>query len=344
VHSLSQGRGRSRSRIEVRDPSPAQGGGVAAVPLAERSALGRKLAAGELLTSVEILPPKGVDPARMLEGVLELERAGVDAVNVPDGPRAQMRMGVIATSVLVQRSSRIEAVVHYTCRDRNLLGMLSDLLGAHALGLRNLLLITGDPPKMGPYPESTAVFDIDAIGLTNLVRRLNHGLDPGGNPIGSATSFTIGVGVNPGAVDVDHELNRFYWKVEAGAEYAITQPVFDADQLLRFIGELERRGIRIPIVAGIWPLVSVRNAEFLANEVPGISVPDAVIARMRGAQARSQEHALHEGVAIARELFAAVREQVQGLQVSAPFGRVPFALQVFEGVDGFGPAVVRAAP
>jgi methionine synthase / methylenetetrahydrofolate reductase(NADPH) len=344
VHSLSPGSGRSRSRIEVRDPSPAQGGGVAAVPLAERSALGRKLAAGELLTSVEILPPKGVDPARMLEGVLELERAGVDAVNVPDGPRAQMRMGVIATSVLVQRSSRIEAVVHYTCRDRNLLGMLSDLLGAHALGLRNLLLITGDPPKMGPYPESTAVFDIDAIGLTNLVRRLNHGLDPGGNPIGSATSFTIGVGVNPGAVDVDHELNRFYWKVEAGAEYAITQPVFDADQLLRFIGELERRGIRIPIVAGIWPLVSVRNAEFLANEVPGISVPDAVIARMRGAQARSQEHALHEGVAIARELFAAVREQVQGLQVSAPFGRVPFALQVFEGVDGFGPAVVRAAP
>jgi methionine synthase / methylenetetrahydrofolate reductase(NADPH) len=336
VHALSPGR--SRSRIEVRVVSAAQDGAVAPVPLGERSVLGRKLAAGELVTSVEILPPKGIDPARMLEGVLQLERAGVDCVNVPDGPRAQMRMGVIATSVLVQRASRIEAVVHYTCRDRNLLGMLSDLLGAHALGLRNLLLITGDPPKMGPYPESTAVFDIDAIGLTNLVSRLNHGLDPGGNAIGSATSFTMGVGVNPGSVDVDHELNRFYWKVEAGAEYAITQPVFDAEQLVRFIEELDRREIRIPIVAGIWPLVSVRNAEFLANEVPGISVPDAVIARMRGAQARSKEHALQEGIAIARELFAAVRDAVQGLQVSAPFGRVPFALQVFEGVAGVRPA------
>jgi methionine synthase / methylenetetrahydrofolate reductase(NADPH) len=328
VHAHSPSR--SRGRVEVRVVSPEQAGAVSPVPLAERSALGRKLAAGELVTSVEILPPKGVDPAKMLEGVRELERAGVDAVNVPDGPRAQMRMGVIATSVLVQRSSSIEAVVHYTCRDRNLLGMLSDLLGAHALGLRNLLLITGDPPKMGPYPESTAVFDIDAIGLTNLVSRLNHGLDPGGNAIGSATSFTIGVGVNPGAIDLEHELNRFYWKVEAGAEYAITQPIFDAEQLLRFIGELDSRGIRIPIVAGIWPLVSVRNAEFLANEVPGISVPDAVIDRMRSAQAKSQEHALQEGVAIARELFAAVRPEVQGLQVSAPFGRVSFALQVFE--------------
>jgi methionine synthase / methylenetetrahydrofolate reductase(NADPH) len=339
--------GRSRSRVEVRVVTPEKDGAVAPVSLAERSTLGRKLAAGEMVTSVEILPPKGTDPERMLEGVRQLERAGVDAVNVPDGPRAQMRMGVIATSVLVERSSRIEAVVHYTCRDRNLLGMLSDLLGAHALGLRNLLVITGDPPKMGPYPDATAVFDIDAIGLTNLVSRLNHGLDPGGNAIGSATSFTIGVGVNPGAFDLDHELKRFYWKVEAGAEYAITQPVFDADQLLRFIAELERREIRIPIVAGIWPLVSVRNAEFLANEVPGISVPEVIIERMRSAQARSQEHALQEGIAIAREIFAAVRAEVQGLQVSAPFGRVPFALQVFEGMPGLRPVgeeAPQAAP
>ncbi len=318
-------------RIRVRRVAE-QDGALPPVPLAERSALGSRLAAGELLTSVEILPPKGVDPERMIQGVMELERAGVDAVNVPDGPRAQMRMGVIATSVLVQRVAGIEAVVHYTCRDRNLLGMLSDLLGAHALGLRNLLLITGDPPKMGPYPDATAVFDIDSIGLTNLVNRLNHGLDPGGNAIGSATSFTVGVGVNPGAMDTDYELNRFYWKVDAGAEYAITQPVFDADQLLRFIAELERRDIRIPIVAGIWPLVSVRNAEFLANEVPGVTVPDHVIRRMQVAQARSQEHALAEGVAIARELFHAVQPQVQGLQVSAPFGRVELALQVFEGL------------
>jgi methionine synthase / methylenetetrahydrofolate reductase(NADPH) len=326
--------GRSRSRIEVRRVTAAEQGAVEPSPLAERSRLGRKLATGGMVTSVEILPPKGIDPAKMLEGILQLERAGVDAVNVPDGPRAQMRMGVIATSVLVERAAEIEAVVHYTCRDRNLLGMLSDLLGAHALGLRNLLLITGDPPKMGPYPDATAVFDIDAIGLTNLVSRLNHGLDPGGNAIGEPTSFTIGVGVNPGSLDLEHELNRFYWKVEAGAEYAITQPVFDADQLLRFMAELERRETRIPIVAGIWPLVSVRNAEFLANEVPGISVPDAVIDRMRRAQARSQEHALQEGIAIAREIYDAVRGEVRGLQVSAPFGRVGFALQVFEGMEG----------
>jgi methionine synthase / methylenetetrahydrofolate reductase(NADPH) len=326
--------GRSRSRVEVRRVTAAEQGAVEPAPLADRSRLGRKLATGGMLTSVEILPPKGIDPAKMLEGILQLERAGVDAVNVPDGPRAQMRMGVIATSVLVERSAAIEAVVHYTCRDRNLLGMLSDLLGAHALGLRNLLLITGDPPKMGPYPDATAVFDIDAIGLTNLVSRLNHGLDPGGNAIGEPTSFTIGVGVNPGSLDLEHELNRFYWKVEAGAEYAITQPVFDADQLLRFMAELERRETRIPIVAGIWPLVSVRNAEFLANEVPGISLPDAVIDRMRRAQARSQEHALQEGIAIAREIFDAVRGEVRGLQVSAPFGRVGFALQVFEGMEG----------
>jgi methionine synthase / methylenetetrahydrofolate reductase(NADPH) len=332
VHALSPGR--TRARIEVARVAGGANGAVDPVPLAERSRLGRKLAAGELVTSVEILPPRGVEPEAMLEGVRALERAGIDAVNVPDGPRAQMRMGVIATSVLVQRATGIEAVVHYTCRDRNLLGMLSDLLGAQALGLRNLLLITGDPPKMGPYPDATAVFDIDAIGLTNLVSRLNHGLDPGGNPIGQPTSFTIGVGVNPGAVDLEHELKRFYWKVEAGAEYAITQPVFDAEQLLSFLAELDRREIRIPIVAGIWPLVSVRNAEFLANEVPGISVPDRVIERMRKAQDRSKEHALAEGIAIARELFEAVRPEVQGLQVSAPFGKVPFALEVFEGVDG----------
>jgi methionine synthase / methylenetetrahydrofolate reductase(NADPH) len=342
VHAMSPGR--SRTRVEVRPLRPEQDGAVAPVGLGERSGLGRKLAAGELVTSVEILPPRGIDPTAMLDGVRQLERAGVDAVNVPDGPRAQMRMGVIATSVLVERATGIEAVVHYTCRDRNLLGMLSDLLGAHALGLRNLLIITGDPPKMGPYPDATAVFDIDAIGLTNLVNRLNHGLDPGGNAIGAPTSFTIGVGVNPGALDADHELNRFYWKVEAGAEYAITQPVFDADQLLEFLAELDRREIRIPIVAGIWPLVSVRNAEFLANEVPGISVPDAVIDRMRRAQARGKEHALAEGIAIARETFAGVRDQVQGLQVSAPFGRVPFALQVFDGLNGIQTDAGEPAP
>jgi methionine synthase / methylenetetrahydrofolate reductase(NADPH) len=307
---------------------------VTTTALAERSNWGRKIAAGELVTTVEIVPPKGITPARMLAGVRLLKEAGVDAVNVPDGPRAQMRMGVLPTATLVEQIVGTETVVHYCCRDRNLLGMLSDLLGAHALGLRNLLLITGDPPKMGPYPEATAVFDIDSIGLTNLVARLNRGMDPGGNPIGEPTSFTIGVGVNPGAPDLENELSRFYWKVDAGAEYAITQPVFDPDQLHRFVEEIDRRGVRIPIVAGIWPLVSARNAEFMANEVPGVVIPPAVLARMQRASARGKEHALEEGIAIAREMFDSVRGVVQGLQVSAPFGRVAFALQVFDGIAG----------
>ncbi|MEO7671617.1 MAG: bifunctional homocysteine S-methyltransferase/methylenetetrahydrofolate reductase [Longimicrobiales bacterium] len=307
---------------------------VTTKPLAERSAWGRKIAAGELVTTVEIVPPRGITPARMLAGVRVLKAAGVDCVNVPDGPRAQMRMGVLPTATLVEQIVGIETVVHYCCRDRNLLGMLSDLLGAHALGLRNMLLITGDPPKMGPYPEATAVFDIDAIGLTNMVARLNRGLDPGGNSIGEPTSFTIGVGVNPGAPEREYELNRFHWKVEAGAEYAITQPVFEPEQLLSFIEDTKKRGIWVPIVAGIWPLVSARNAEFMANEVPGVIVPKEIVTRMQRANEKSKEHALHEGITIAREMFERVQPYVQGLQVSAPFGRVGFALQVFDGIEG----------
>jgi homocysteine S-methyltransferase len=304
------------------------GVGVPAAPFGERSRWAAKLAAGEFVTSVEIVPPRGVDATRTLAEVGELRRAGVDAVNVPDGPRAQSRMSAVLISILIQQQVGIEAVTHYCCRDRNLLGMLSDLLGASAMGLRNLLLITGDPPKMGPYPDATAVFDIDAIGLTNLASRLNHGLDPGGNEIGEPTRFVLGVGVNPAAVDPAHELRRFEWKVEAGAEYAITQPVFDVAQLSRFLGTV--RHLDIPVIAGIWPLVSVRNAEFLANEVPGVTVPDAVIQRMRRASEKSKEHAVAEGIEIAREMLVQVREEVQGAQVSAPFGKVDLALKVFE--------------
>jgi homocysteine S-methyltransferase len=300
---------------------------VEAVPLASRSKWGAKLAAGAFVTSVEIGPPRGVDASRMLADVRKLRVAGVDAVNVPDGPRAQSRMGALLTSLLIEQQVGIETVTHYACRDRNLLGMLSDLLGAAAIGLRNMLLITGDPPKMGPYPSATAVFDIDAIGLTNLVRNLNHGRDPGDNAIGTPTQFVIGVGVNPAPIDLEHELKRFAWKVEAGAEFAVTQPVFDATQLENFLRRTE--GQRPPIVAGIWPLVSVRNAEFLANEVPGVSVPDHVIERMRKASAKSKEHAVAEGIAIAREMLARVRGGVQGVQVSAPFGKVELALEVF---------------
>ncbi|HEX8830124.1 MAG TPA: bifunctional homocysteine S-methyltransferase/methylenetetrahydrofolate reductase, partial [Longimicrobium sp.] len=318
-------------RVSVHAPE-ADGRALEPVPLAERSEWGRKLAAGEFLTTVEIVPPRGVNPEAMLDGVRLLKEAGVDGVNVPDGPRAQSRMGALATAVLIQQRVGLEAVVHYSCRDRNLLGMLSDLLGAQALGLRNMLFITGDPPKMGPYPDATAVFDIDAIGLTNLAARLNRGLDPGGNLLGDATSFVLGVGVNPGAEDLEHELRRFYWKVEAGAEYAITQPVFDLRQLESFVQRIEREGIRIPIIAGIWPLVSARNAEFLANEVPGVVVPEAVLDRMRRASAIGKEAGVEEGLRIAQEMLRDALPMIQGVQVSAPFGRVPLALEVFNAI------------
>ena len=316
-----------RTVVHVVADAVAPATGVEPVPLAKRSAWGRKLAAGEFLTTVEIVPPKGVDAKAMLDAAREIKRAGVDAVNVPDGPRAQSRMGAVLSALLIEREVGLETVVHYTCRDRNLLSMLSDLLGAAAHGLHNLLLVTGDPPKMGPYPDATAVFDIDSIGLTNLVFRLNHGLDPGGNAIGAPTAFVVGVGVNPAAVEIERELKRFAWKVDAGAEFAITQPVFDPAQLERFLRRVE--GFRIPVIAGIWPLVSLRNAEFLANEVPGVTVPPEILARMGAAQEKGKEAALAEGVAIAREMLQRVRPFVQGAQVSAPFGRVPIAVEVF---------------
>ncbi len=318
---------RQPSVVVSREVVSATTGGVAEVPLEERSRWGKKLAAGEFVTSVEIVPPKGVNAEPMFAQCRALKAAGVDAVNVPDGPRAQSRMGVLPSAMLIEREVGLETVIHYCCRDRNLLGMLSDIMGAAAAGLRNILIITGDPPKMGPYPDSTAVFDIDSIGLTNLVYRLNHGLDPGNNPIGTPTRWVIGVGVNPAAVDPDRELSRFHWKVDAGAEFAVTQPVFDPRQLESFLKRVE--DFRIPIVAGIWPLLSLRNAEFLANEVPGVSVPDEVLARMRAAQEKGKEAALAEGVQIAREMFARVRGIVQGVQVSAPFGKVEVALEVF---------------
>ena len=300
---------------------------VTTVPLEERSRFGGKLARREFIRTVEIVPPKGVDPTPMFEQARALKAAGVDAINVPDGPRAQSRMGALLSGLLIQREVGIEAVVHYACRDRNLLGMLSDLLGAAASGVRNLLIVTGDPPKMGPYPDATAVFDIDSIGLTNLVHRLNQGLDPGGNAIGTPSKFVIGVGVNPAAVELDRELKRFAWKVDAGAEFAVTQPVFDLDQLDRFLRRIE--SFHLPVIAGIWPLISLRNAEFLANEVPGVTVPPQVLERMRAASAKGKEAALAEGVAIAREMHLAVRERVQGAQVAAPLGRAEVAVRVF---------------
>jgi homocysteine S-methyltransferase len=315
------------------------------VPPEERSEWSRKIVNGEFVTSVEVLPPKGVDAQKTLDSIRLLKDAGVDGVNIPDGARAQSRMSALATAVLVEQQIGIETVLHYCCRDRNLLGMMSDLLGASALGLRNLLLITGDPPKMGPYPDATAVFDIDAIGLTNMVNKLNHGLDIGNNPIGSPTAFCIGVGVNPGAINPDEEIRRFEYKVEAGAQYAITQPVFDTDQLRDFIKRIEH--VKIPIVAGIWPLVSYRNAEFLHNEVPGVRVTPSIMERMRAASAISKEAGRDEGLNIARESLLEVRDVIHGVQVSAPFGNVKYALEVFDVLEGFSApaaATLKTAP
>jgi methionine synthase I (cobalamin-dependent)/5,10-methylenetetrahydrofolate reductase len=307
-------------------PSPkAEPAGAQPVPLAQRSEWGRKLADGVFVRSVEVVPPRGWDPSAILQQCRALREAGVDAVNLVDGARAQSRMGVVPTALLVEREVGLETVFHYTCRDRNMLGMLSDLLGAAAGGLRNVLIVTGDPPTAGPYPDATAVFDIDSIGLTNVVRRLNHGLDPGGTTIGEPTRFVIGVAANQGAIDRERELERFHWKVEAGAEFAVTQPVFDADELEEFLERIAPW--RIPVIAGIWPPTSLRNAEFLANEVPGAHVPEAVLERMRRAEAAGPEAAHAEGIRIAQEVLEVVRGMVQGVQVSTPSGRVEVALE-----------------
>lgn len=296
------------------------------VPLERRSAWGRKLARGECVASVEILPPHGWDRAHVVAPARQLKVAGVDAVNIVDSPRAQSRMGPVPAALIVEREVGIETVVHYTCRDKNMLGMISDLLGAAAAGLRNVLLVSGDPPAMGPYPDTTAVFDIDSIGLTNVVNGLNHGVDPGGGSIGPPTEFVIGVAANQGAVDMEREVRRFGYKVEAGADFAVTQPVFDPEALECFLERVARW--RIPTIAGVWPLLNLRNAEYMANEVPGVTVPPNVVERMRRAQESGPEAALEEGVAIACEMIEVVRPLVRGFHIGAPGGRVDVALRV----------------
>ena len=308
---------------------------VPAVPLEKRSRIGAKLAAREFLTMVEIVPPKGTDIRKEIEGARFLKSVGVDGINIPDSPRASARMSNQALSLLIQQEVGVEAILHYTCRDRNVLCIQSDLLGAAATGIRNLICITGDPPKMGNYPDATAVFDVDAIGLVNIVHNLNRGLDIGGNPIGAGTSFVIGVGANPGVLNLDEEIRRFEYKVEAGAEYAVTQPVFDLSLMEAFLRRIEH--CRIPVVAGIWPLVSVRNAEFMKNELR-VSVPDSILERM--ARAKNPEAAREEGVHIAREMLTAVRDMVQGAQISAPLGRYASAVDVLEALGSSRPATV----
>jgi len=297
------------------------------VPMAEKSKLGAKLAQGKFVAFVEILPPRGVDASRELAGARLCAEHGIDAINVPDGPRASARMSAQAACQLIQRHAGIEAVSHFCCRDRNILGIQSELLAAHTVGVRNLICITGDPPRMGLYPDATAVFDVDAIGLVNIVNNLNHGLDIGGNPIGSQTALFIGVGANPGALNMDEEIRRFEWKVEAGAEYVVTQPVFDLDLLEKFLQRIER--VKIPVICGLWPLTSFRNAEFMVNELR-VPVPGSFMERMR--RVDNAEKAREEGVAIAREMVVRVRGMVEGVQLSAPFGRYQMALDVAEAI------------
>ena len=296
------------------------------VSLARRSRWGAKLAAGEPVTGVELVPPRGWEAGEILSATRRAQEAGVDAVIVTHGARDHSRMGIVPAAFLIERESGIETVIHYTCRDRNMLGMISDLLGGAAGGLRNLLIVTGDPPVMGPYQDSTAVFDIDSIGLTNVVRRLNRGVDPGGSSIGRRTEWVVGVSVNPSAVDMERELDRFRWKVEAGADFAVTQPLFDPGELERF---LERSGASdLPLLARIRPLLSARDAEFMANEIPGVRVPESMIERMREAGAKGEGRAIEEGVRIARETLDGVGPMVGGAVVGAPRGRIDVALGV----------------
>ncbi|HUX66346.1 MAG TPA: bifunctional homocysteine S-methyltransferase/methylenetetrahydrofolate reductase [Terriglobales bacterium] len=317
-----------KRRVQVATAAQAGVAGREPAPVAGRSELGRKLAAGQFVALVEILPPRGSDPAKELKSAAYFEQHGADAINIPDGPRANARMSNQALAVMMRAKLAIEPVLHYCCRDRNVISMQSDLLGSYALGVRNLILITGDPPKLGNYPDATAVFDVDAIGLTNLVHNLNRGLDLGGNAVGGQTGFLIGVGANPGAVNYEEELRRFAWKVEAGAEYVVTQPVFDLELMERFLADTGRH--KLPLIAGIWPLASLRQAEFMQNELR-VQVPEGVLARMREAQ--TAEAAKREGLEIAKEMVRALRGRIAGVQISV-LGRDEAAVELLRTAQG----------
>jgi methionine synthase / methylenetetrahydrofolate reductase(NADPH) len=317
----------------TRRPAPAEAaasGRVATprVPREEKSRLARAMVQGTFVVGVELLPPRGYQADAVIARARTLKARGVDFVNIPDGLRAGARISALSLAVLIEQQAGIETVLHYSCRDRNLLGIQSDLLGAHAMGVRNLLLITGDPGRVGDYPDATAVFDVDSIGLTNVVSRLNDGCDVGGQSIGAPTAYHVGVSVNPAASNLDEELRRFQYKVDAGAEFIVTRPVFDVGGFETFLKRIAPA--RLPVVAGLFPFESARNAEFMANEVPGVRVPDALLDRMRAAD--GPEGAKAEGIAIAREILSQIRGAVQGIQVSTASGDINAALSVVDGL------------
>ena len=295
-----------------------------------KSRLARRMHDGHFVKFVELLPPHTVSAEKEIDKAREMFYHGIDVINIPDGPRASARMSALSLAVQIQNKVGIETVLHFVCRDRNVIGMQSDLIGAYALGIKNILAITGDPPKLGNYPDATAVFDVDSIGLVNILHRLNMGLDIAGNPIGDRTGFFVGVGVNPGAVNLDEEIRRLDWKVEAGAEYIVTQPVFSLDIFENFLRRIEH--IKIPIIAGLWPLTSLRNAEFMNNEIPGCDVPEDILKRLEKVR-DSKEASLEEGIQIARETLGQIKEIIDGIQISAPFGRIKSVVDVLEGFN-----------
>ncbi|MFY9855490.1 MAG: bifunctional homocysteine S-methyltransferase/methylenetetrahydrofolate reductase [Terracidiphilus sp.] len=317
----------AQARIQVIGEKPALNTETPPAPLGQRSRVGSLIEQGSFITLVEIVPPRGISCTAEIEGARILAQLGVHAINVPDSPRASARMSAQSLCIQIQQHTGIETILHYTCRDRNILSIQSDLLGASSIGLHNILCLTGDPPKLGNYPDATAVFDVDSIGLVNIVRRLNHGLDIGANAIGASTNFTIGVAANPGVPDIEQELRRFKFKVDAGGEYAITQPVFDLRLLEIFLERIQ--SYRIPVIAGIWPLTSLRNAEFMKNDLR-VSMPEEILLRM--AHSGTPDAARREGILIAQEMLEAVRPFVQGVQVSAPFGRYTAAAEVIASV------------
>jgi len=298
-------------------------------PLAERSDFAAKIAAGKFVVSVEVNPAPGLDPSRALEGAKMLLDSGVDIVNVADAPRAMARMSNIAFCSLLLGRHGIQPILHVCGRDRNLLGQMAHLLGAHAIGIRNLVIITGDPPKVGDYPEATAVYDLDAIGLLQMASNMNRGVDPAGKPLpGGKTSFLLATGLEPGAADLDKEIQRLEKKKAAGAELIMTQPIFQTDVLETVLRRIEH--LALPVMVGVLPLVSYKNAEFLHNEVPGMQIPEEIRERMR--KTPGGDTARKEGVKIAREMLFAVRDRVQGAYLMPPLGRYELALEVLDGL------------
>jgi methionine synthase / methylenetetrahydrofolate reductase (NADH) len=303
---------------------------VEIIEQANKSRLSAKIARGHFATFVELLSPRGINPKKQIDLARKLYNYGIDVINIPDGPRASARMAAGALALILQREVGIETVLHFVCRDRNVIGMQSDLMGFYALGLKNILAITGDPPKLGSYPDATAVFDVDAIGLVNILSRLNHGMDIAASPIGEPTGFSIGVGCNPGSLDLENEISRLEWKVDAGAEYVITQPVFDKNIFYGFLEKISH--IRVPIIAGIWPLISYRNAKFMNNEVPGVDVPDEILEKMKKWEGKKEE-SLSQGVEIASEILNDISPHIAGVQISAPFGKIEPVLDILDNFN-----------